>query len=53
MARSVLADPDTLNFAMTPENGLPIMAYKGENFIGVVCSTFAQKRTPNSRHIMP
>ena len=33
MARSVLADPDTLNFAMTPENGLPIMPYKGENFI--------------------
>jgi len=33
MARSVLADPDTLNFAMTPENGLPILAYKGENFI--------------------
>ncbi len=33
MGRSVLADPDTLNFAMTPENGLPIMAYKGENFV--------------------
>ena len=32
MARSVLADPDTLNFALTPENGLPIMPYKGENF---------------------
>ena len=32
MERSVLADPDTLNFALTPENGLPIMPYKGENF---------------------
>ena len=32
MARSVLADPDTLNFALTPENGMPIMPYKGENF---------------------
>lgn len=32
LARSVLADPDTLNFALTPENGLPIMAYMGENF---------------------
>ena len=32
LERSVLADPDTLNFAMTPENGLPIMPYKGENF---------------------
>jgi TFIIF-interacting CTD phosphatase-like protein len=32
MARSVLADPDTLNFALTPENGLTIMPYKGENF---------------------
>jgi len=25
-------DPDSLNFAMTPENGLPIMPYKGENY---------------------
>jgi len=32
LERSVLADPDSLNFAMTPENGLPIMPYKGENF---------------------
>jgi len=32
LERSVLADPDALNFAMTPENGLPIMPYKGENF---------------------
>ena len=32
LERSVLADPDTLNFAMTPENGLPIMPYRGENF---------------------
>ena len=31
MERSVLMDPDTLNFAMTPENGLPILPYKGEN----------------------
>ena len=31
MERSVLMDPDSLNFAMTPENGLPIMPYKGEN----------------------
>lgn len=33
MERSVLADPDTLNFALTPENGLPVMPYKGENFL--------------------
>lgn len=32
MERSVLADPDLLNFALTPENGMPIMPYKGENF---------------------
>lgn len=32
LERSVLADPDPLNFALTPENGLPIMPYKGENF---------------------
>lgn len=32
MARSVLADTDTLNFALTPENGMTIMPYKGENF---------------------
>jgi len=32
LQRSVLADPDPLNFALTPENGLPIMPYKGENF---------------------
>ena len=31
LERSVLADTDTLNFAMTPENGLPIMPYSGEN----------------------
>ena len=35
LERSVLADPDTLNFAMAPENGLPIIPYKGENFDGV------------------
>lgn len=32
LERSVLADTDTLNFAMTPENGLPIMPYNGENY---------------------
>ena len=32
LEKSVLADPDILNFAMTPENGLPIIPYKGENF---------------------
>ena len=32
LERSVLADPDPLNFALTPENGLPILPYKGENF---------------------
>lgn len=32
LSRSVLADPDTLNFALTPENGMPIMPYLGENF---------------------
>ena len=31
MERSVLADTDALNFAMTPENGLPILPYRGEN----------------------
>ena len=33
LERSVLADPDSLNFAMTPENGMPIIPYKGENFL--------------------
>ena len=33
MERSVLADPDPLNFALTPENGLPVMPYKGENHL--------------------
>ena len=29
----MLADPDPLNFALTPENGLPVMPYKGENHL--------------------
>lgn len=33
--RSVLLDPNPLNFMLTPENGMPFMAYTAELHTGV------------------